>query len=428
MNGTQKNITSKSWDNENRLNATAKFVVFFINPIVGVLLSLYHINTKSSYAILFLAFVAFGFSMVVPEIGTDDFGFDSVVYRNNFEDVTLQDSRDFQEILAEYFLLSETGGTDIYSTALMFLVAKFTSNYHVFFMVVAIVMAIFMLKTLRYLTSESNYRFSIYGLCLLFLFTMSQIIGVNMVRFYTAYWIALFALFKIFVDKQNRYFILIALTPLVHASYLLMLVIVPLTYLLHNRPRLVYILLIFSVVFSTLSLTFLTYIIDLLPSSLASHYDAYIDKDYMYRINESGTGYIWVRRILETLVWLSINIIAFIFTKQRKNIEGTKCHRLYPLLMAVVVFVNFTIGIPSVGSRYIMFVYPLIAYISLLCFPDTLYRKIISVFALFYISMFLILPWNIYQVPCLRFYTKLLDVSFWLYSPIVSFFKYVILA
>ena len=71
-------MTLKSWDNENRLNATAKFVGFFINPIVGVLLSLYHINTKSSYAILFLAFVAFRFSMVVPEIGTNDFGFDSV--------------------------------------------------------------------------------------------------------------------------------------------------------------------------------------------------------------------------------------------------------------------------------------------------------------------------------------------------------------
>lgn len=418
-------MTLKLWDNEKRLNATTKFVGFFINPIVGVLLSLYHINTKSSYAILFLAFITFGLSMVVPEDETDNFGFDSVVYRNNFEDIANSSALDMQDMVHEFFTFS--GGTDIFGFSLMYITSRFTNNYHIFFMVVAIVMAIFMLKTLRYLTSESDYRFSIYGLCLLFLFTMAQIIGVNMVRFYTAYWIALFSLFKIFVDKQNRYFILVALTPLIHASYLLMLLIIPLTYLLHNRPRLIYILLIFSIICSTLSLTFFTHLVDLLPHSLASHYDAYIDDDYIYRINKSGTGYIWVRRILETLVWLSVNMIAFIFTRQHKNIEGIKCHHLYSLLMAFTIFVNFTISIPSVGSRYIMFVYPLIAYISLLCFPDSFYKKGISIFALFYISIFLILPWNIYQIPCLRFYTKLLDTSFWINSPIVSFIKYILL-
>lgn len=421
-------MNPRTWDNENRLNAVAKFIGFLINPIIGILLSLYHINTKSSFVILFLAFVTFGLSMVVPEERTDDFGFDSVVYRSNFEDAVIDSALDIQNNFLRFFAFS--GDTDIYGYLLMVVISRFTGNYHIFFMVTAIIMAIFMLKTLRYLVTEDTYQFSIYGLCILFLFTISQILGVNMFRFYTAYWVALFSLFKICVDKQNRYFILLALTPLIHASYFVLLFIVPFYYWLRRHHNAAMVLLVLSLVFSALSLTILTKIIELLPTSLSSHYDAYIDSDYMFEINQGGTGYIWVRRILETLVLLSVNVVAFIFARNRKvNIETNSpaCRNIYALLLAFTIFVNFTIGIPSLGSRYIMFTYPLIAYISLRCFPAVQHRKIITLFALFYISMFLILPWNIYQIPCLNFYRKLTDTEFWIYSPIVSFVKYVIM-
>lgn len=421
-------MSPRTWDNENRLNTVAKYIGFLINPIIGVLLSLYHINTKSSFAILFLAFITFGFSMVVPEEETKDFGFDSVTYRNNFENAADDSSSDIQDNIISFFAFS--GDTDIYGYLLMYLISRFSGNYHIFFMVVAIIMAIFMLKTLRYLVTEDNYQFSIYGLCILFLFTISQILGVNAFRFFTAYWVALFSLFKVCVDKQNRYFILLALTPLIHASYFVLLFIVPFYYWLRRHHNAAKVLLVLSLVFSALSLTILTKIIELLPTSLSSHYDAYIDSDYMFEINQGGTGYIWVRRILETLVLLSANVVAFIFARKRKtNIETNSpaCRNIYALLLVFTIFVNFTIGIPSLGSRYIMFTYPLIAYISLRCFPAVQHRKIISLFALFYISMFLILPWNIYQIPCLNFYRKLTDTEFWIYSPIVSFVKYVIM-
>lgn len=421
-------MNPRTWDNENRLNAVAKFIGFLINPIIGVLLSLYHINTKSSFVILFLAFITFGFSMVVPEEETDDFGFDSVVYRSNFERAATDSTTDFQDNILSFLAFS--GDIDIYGYLMMYLISRFTDNYHIFFMVVAIIMAIFMLKTLRYLVTEDTYQFSIYGLCILFLFTISQILGVNMFRFYTAYWVALFSLFKICVDKQNRYFILLALTPLIHASFLILLLIVPSYYWLQRHHTTALVLLVLSLVFSTASLTLFTHITNLLPGTLATHYKSYIDSDYMFEINQGGTGYIWVRRILETLVLLSVNVVAFIFARKRKtNIETNSpaCRNIYALLLAFTIFVNFTIGIPSLGSRYIMFTYPLIAYISLRCFPAVQHRKIITLFALFYISMFLILPWNIYQIPCLNFYRKLTDTEFWIYSPIVSFVKYVIM-
>lgn len=420
-------MNPRTWDNENRLNAVAKFIGFLINPIIGVLLSLYHINTKSSFVILFLAFITFGFSMVVPEEETDDFGFDSVVYRSNFEDAANDAASDIQDNIIQFFAFS--GDTDIYGYLMMYLTSRFTGNYHIFFMIVAAIMAVFMLKTLRYLVTEEDYQFSVYGLCILFLFTMSQILGVNMFRFYTAYWVALFSLFKICVDKQNRYYLLLALTPFIHASFLILLLIIPLYYLLRRHHTASIVLLVLSLVFSAASLTFFTKIIDILPNSLSSHYDAYIDSDYMFEINESGTGYIWVRRIFETLVLLSVNVVAFIFARKRKTDIDTNpvCQNIYALLMTFIIFVNFTIGIPSVGSRYIMFTYPLIAYISLRCFSAGQYRQIISLFALFYIAMFLILPWNIYQVPCLNFYRKLTDTDFWIYSPVVSFVKYVIM-
>jgi hypothetical protein len=181
---------------------------------------------------------------------------------------------------------------------------------------------------------------------------------------------------------------------------------------------------VFSFALSFISLSLFTSLISFLPESLSSHYDAYIDMDYIKKINEGGTGFIWVVRLFEFILRVVVNVVIFIFIKDyTRNIQSTKCESLYKFLLVLMAFVNCTFMIPSVGSRFVMLSFPLIAYILLVCFYRQQYRNLIYAFAGLFIAIFLILPFNIYQIPCLKFYNDLWGIFFVATNPIYSFFK-----
>lgn len=415
-------IMNSMWEPEYKNDLTIKIVAFLLSPVLGMLYSLYRLNTKSSFLILFLSFTTFGFSLVVPETETDDYNFDSVRYRAWFEEAVDDDLADFSDKFFSF--LNFTGEHDFYSSTLYFVVSRFSDNYQMMFMFAAMVLAFFMLKSLRFLVREDNYHFSISCLCILFLFMMAQIEKVVMFRFYTAYWIAIYAIFNIFINGNKKYLFLLLITPFFHASFFILYILLFVYYFIRRSYKVSVIMFIFSFALSFISLSVLTSLISFLPESLSSHYDAYIDMDYIKKINEGGTGFIWVVRLFEFILRVVVNVIIFIFIKDyTRNIQSTKCESLYKFLLVLMAFVNCTFMIPSVGSRFVMFSFPLIAYILLVCFYKQQYRNLIYAFACLFIAIFLILPFNIYQIPCLKFYNDLWGISFVATNPIYSFFK-----
>ena len=85
------------WEPEYKNDLTIKILAFLLSPVLGMLYSLYRLNTKSSFLILFLSFTTFGFSLVVPETETDDYNFDSVRYRAWFEEAADDNINDFKD-------------------------------------------------------------------------------------------------------------------------------------------------------------------------------------------------------------------------------------------------------------------------------------------------------------------------------------------
>lgn len=415
------------WESEYKNDLTIKIVAFLLSPVLGMLYSLYRLNTKSSFLILFLSFTTFGFSLVVPETETDDYNYDSVRYRAWFEDAADDNVADFKDKLFSF--LNFTGKHDFYSSTLFFVISRFSGNYKIMFMFAAMVLAFFMLKSLRFLVREDNYHFSISCLCILFLFMMGQIEKVVMFRFYTAYWIAIYAIFNIFINKNKKYLFILLITPFFHASFFILYGLFFLYYLVKRSYKLSVILFVCSFVLSLFSSSLSTFtdLISFLPESLSLHYDAYVDEDYVDMINNGGTGFIWVVRVFELILRVVINVVIFIFFKNYvNNIQGTKCEFMYKFLLILVSFVNFTFVIPSVGSRFVMLVFPLVAYILLVCFYTQQYRNLIYIFSGIFMFIFLILPFSIYQIPCLKFYNDLWGLPFVFSSPIYLFFNYVL--
>lgn len=412
-----------NWDKEYKYDVALKSLCIILNPVLGMLASLYRINTRSSFVVLFISFITFGLALCTPDFEREDFNYDVVRYRNWFEKDAQMDNAQFKELLVDYFNDGFVG-RDIFLGIVNFGISRFTNNYHVLFLVVAFIFGFFLLKSLHFFVSENNYRFSVSCLLLLFVFTLAGIDKINIIRWFWAYWITIYSLFRIYVSNDKKYYLLLCSTPIVHASFVVMLLIIVLAKFLHRGIGLLPLLLIVSLVISPFVLNVSGYVV---PLIFGERFSLYIDSFYIYEINESGSGFIWLRRLLEQMLLINNTVVALVFTRHfHSRIKSTKCESLYYILMTVVLFVNCTISIPSVGSRFIMLVYPLIAYIFLVCFYEQRFRNLIYFYSGFILCCILTFS-RFYQLPCLVDYIKLWEPGFYLFSPIYSVVKYLIL-
>jgi len=409
---------SKTWLAEERKDVAFKGIAFLISPVLGLLAALPRLNTRSSFLVFLLSMTLFGLTMIVPSDRSEQQNFDCIEYRMRFEKAVSFDTNDMSAFLRDY--ADNEGSTDIYDRLLCFLVTRFSSNYHVFFMVVAFIYTVFMLKSLRYLVSDANYRFSALCLCLLFLFTVSQVYMASVVRFFTAFWIALYALFRVFVDHRKEALLWLVLTPFIHASFVILWVVLAIYWIVRGRNRGAVILIIAGILFSAVALQLFALLLPWIPGNIGEHYSEYLDQWYVQYINESGTGYKWVVRLMELAVRLSVNgMVLYMAWHYKERIAGTSGRNVYFLLCAFLIFVNFTFMVPAVGSRYVMFLFPLIAYVWLVCFSgNRFFDGVLYAFAGLYLFYFFVLPWNIYLLPCLRSYAALWNADILCMSPL----------
>lgn len=415
-------MKTRCWAKENYENINIKFVALIINPIIVFILALRNLKSKISFVLLFLLSIIFGSSFTVTNIRTDKNNFDGIEYRIEFEDYIEKTTSDFVRNFNNY--INFTGDTDFFDDTLYFIVSRITDNYHVMFMLLAIIFSFFLLKTLKMFVFEENFRNNLVCFILLYLFLSNQIININMFRFYIAMWVSIYAIFKFFLYKKYYYIFILAFVPFIHASFFLLYILIP-SFLLMRKIILLKYIFFFSIVASGVSVELLQQTTEFLPDTLGLKVLAYTDENYMYTINESGSGLIWVKRLFETISVGYINLLVFMMVcNYQKHIFHTRYHTLFLFLVILMSFVNFTLFIPSVGSRFIMMALPLIAYIWLTCFSDKRFNKYIYGLGVLFV-FHAIFPFNIYQFPCLRFYTQLLEPSFWFNSPLISFVKYI---
>ena len=198
------------WNKESSKEGTTKLILFLLSPFLAFVYSLKNIKTRSSFVVFFWTAIFFGMSMVYAP----DNKFDGHWHAYDFQTyVTMTSSQYWAKVHSFFSFDNILEVKDLYDVTVKYLVSHVTGNYHVFFMVLAIVFAFFSLKTFKIFTSESKFDKSLMAYILAYIFMSIQIFEINGVRFYTAAWIALLCLFKIFREGDNRYVWLAAITP-----------------------------------------------------------------------------------------------------------------------------------------------------------------------------------------------------------------------
>ena len=402
------------WKSEDSYNLGLKILLFLLSPILGLLYSLGSLNTKSTYVIIFLFCLTFGMAFTVTNFRTEG-SIDGITYRAEFEEYGKESASTFLNDFEKYIAFDD-GDQDFYFKTLTFAVSRFSSNYHVFFLFVALIFAFFQLRTLRFFTSNCNFSNSLFCLILFFLFTWNQIFNINGLRFWTAAWIAVYSCFQLLLNKNRSYLFLALLTPFVHGSYFLYLIVLAIFYLFGRFEKPWTVLFLCSFVVSTIAVEITRDVAAYLPDIFSRKVDFYTDSQYIQE-RQNGSGFWFIDRFFQIISFVYINVMTFMLVF--KNNQSPRCDQNRSLLRFLIVwmcFSNIFMPVPSVGGRFIQLSYPIISYLWLSYFSSKRYRAFVLILPFVFLM-------KIYYMA--KDYITVLDFDF-LFSPIYQVLKYMI--
>lgn len=405
-----------NWKKETSSNTINKIFLFIVSPILSLILSLKEINTRSSFIVIFLFYLCFGMAFTVSNNRDADNKIDGVSYRANFERYRITNEIEYYYGLKD-FLSFEGENKDYYFDTVAFYVSRITDNYHVMFFVFSIVFAFFQLKCLKYLVLNKYFTVSALNMLLVLLFTWNQIFNINGMRFWTAAWIGVLCMFKIFYEKKNSYFLLALTTPFFHGSFWIFLIVICIAKLFSHFEKSWIALFIISIIASNILLEFVQGYSGFIPSFIENEVLYYTDSYYVKDTFEgTGTGFWILDKIFGIISKAYINILIIILIINKKKVSlNQQDIRLYRLLIVWATFANFGMSIPSLGNRFIIMAYSLIAFLWLTFFKGEKYNWVIYLFPIaFFMSIY-------HQI---NLYDKVTDFLFYISSPFVLIPQY----
>jgi hypothetical protein len=250
-----------------------------------------------------------------------------------------------------------------------------------------------------------------YGM--VYLFLSIQIFQINGCRFYTAAWIAIYSLFKLYVDNDKRFIFLLFITPFVHKAYLLFILILLVAFISKRYDKVWGILFLLSFFSSEIFTELLSNNISILPEVISVWAGYYLEQEIVYG---DGGGFYDLFNLMVRIYRNLLILLIIINSKIVKNNIKTK--GLYEFLIVLAVFANLTMPISNLGSRFAMLTYPLIAYIWLLNLKNS-YKWLIQIMPLVYFYK------AFYYDP--QMYLKVLEPCFFFSSPIYLVVKYLLI-
>ena len=279
----------------------------------------------------------------------------------------------------------------------------------------AFVFAFFQLKCLSYFVKEENYSSSLICVILTCLFLWNNIYNINGARFWTASWISIYCVFKIFHDQKLFYFLLALCLPMIHASYLVFPIILLLALFLQKYRNSLIILFCFSWFFSIIATDFNVQLpawVEL-PFAISKKIDFYSSEEYINSLGK-GTGFYWVSLFFKTVSRHFIEILILLISLHDKNVQNPKNLSIVRFMLILAIIANFGMIVPTFGGRFFVVNYALVAYSFLVTFGDSKYKELIYLLPFVWFM-------NIFYL--YKDVTAVLDFGFVL-PPIISFFRY----
>jgi hypothetical protein len=343
-----------------------KIWLFFVYPFGAFVMAMQSIRSKSSFVVFLLFGTLFGYTFIAQKV--DD---DAYRYVQQF-DTTKEISVDqYFDMLKEYASFN-SDIKDIYVITCNFIVSRISGSYHVLMSLFAFVFMLFFLKSFRFFVDRKEYKntIAVYLLVVLF-FISNPIYNINGVRFWTAAWIAVYVIFKVFVDNNPGYIFMAAIIPLVHVAFVNYVAVLLIGILLSRYDNIWVIAFIVSFLVGNIAVEILREYSVFAPKAIYNMMWSYGDVSNVYERNSLVESLPMYARVLNALPALYVNLGVIIFVLNKKFVKKKQeCYRVYKFVLVWMCFVNFTMSIPSFGGRFVFITMPLISYLCLALYED----------------------------------------------------------
>lgn len=231
---------SKNISELSKKRLVLQLILNFLSPFFSLLVAIKNFNNYS-FQIIFLVFCFYGYTINVVDAS------DMVRYFDEFKVVS---QWSFSDLIIFYTSLRTS---DFYTQTLGYLVSNFTTDVRVYMLVATGVYSVFYIGLVKKMYNTADFRNEkLLRLVLLVLFLYVPIFYINGLRFYTAFYVYLFSVLQIVIYKNNRFYLLAFLSPLIHSAFLLSVVILML-FLLVGKIRVICIFILVLSFFSSVT-------------------------------------------------------------------------------------------------------------------------------------------------------------------------------
>lgn len=332
-----------------------RLIAYMLWPFGTWLYSLRHANSKASFLIFFL------FSLLIcwhfserPGAEYDDF----IGIKERFEHFDISTEQLLYEIDA-YFSMKDDAPKELYEIIMMWLTKLICNNYHLYFFLCSIPVALFQLLTLRRVVMDSRFdRSSWYAIAAMIMIIFPRdIVTVQNPRFTTALWLGVYVCISAFTRKKRRFLHIlpVLLCPLIHSGMWIFAIINIFFVFVPKSASILEKLAILSIPLGFLDTDFLVGFdfSSYLPSSLSAWAELYnSEESYAILHGEGRAGFWWVSWIFDTImqiayIWMIIKII-----KDGRKYENEESQNFYTFFLFFVIICNVMHSIPEIGKRY----------------------------------------------------------------------------
>lgn len=416
-------------------------VAFFLTlvfPVGGLIYTLSHWREKWAKNTFWLACIYLGAVLIYwPEgtilgQGVDGGRYVLELMEMYGSNITLS------QILGRYQIDQRT--MDLYQPLMTYLISRFTNNGHVLFAAFAVVFGFFYSRNIWYILEKlPKKRLGNLFILVTLYFLICPITLINGVRMWTALHVFVYAMMPYLLERKKSKLWWLLLTPLIHFSYLYVVLFAVAFVLLPYRLKARYnVLLYVAYAFFIVTLFINSINLDatggmlaeLSPETYEGRIEGYVNQDVADRKAEASALNNWyVAGSANILHWsYNLLLLALLPCLNRHFKNNSRLMGLFVFTLLLAGFANIMALIPSGGRFQLlaqMFKVPLILLVAMSISKSDNFRKLVNV-----ALIFLLVPFVVELRKLFDFFSitaivgNFITVFFWENNvPLISFVK-----
>lgn len=373
-----------------------RLILFILSPFLTFLYSCFDLQRRSSQVVFVLFFALFGYCHTFEDVRADSYR-KYLAFRSYSQSSSVED-------VVEAFRDGDT--KDIFEGVLFSVVRKFTDNPHVMMMLVGAIGGYFYMLVMRRFCRDRRMRYTLpIVILLLFMLLESNIPLMGGIRNFVAFPLFLYSMIRVVMDGDKWWLIGLIITPLIHFSYVVLMVLTLVVWLLHiPNGVLHYVAVIACVASIFLDTSSYSGAMNLVVGMVDNEAIAYRVENYGAEDTDAHFNKSLTTRLVRLNNQLGAVFVALLLIYVRRN-RSTLHHsdyewRIYHALLFFVAVSFMMISFSVVGQRFV-YVAMVLLYLYLLNLyqlnPQSTLRRFILAMPLVYI---LHISWSLYNCYC----------------------------